>query len=146
MGFMVKINLKKREKDRLAVFVRKGNKSARSLTRARILLLVDQGKKDVEIQNLLAVGRSTIWRVRNNYFNKGIEYALTERDRPGQPKKYDKKQKVEIIAKACTTPPEGRKRWTVRLLAEEMSTQEGFSTINRETIRLTLKKTTRNHG
>jgi putative transposase len=143
---MVKIKLKKREIDYLSAFVRKGSKSARMLTRARILLLISKGKKDVEVKELLIVGRSTIWRVRNNYLNKGIEYALTERDRPGQPKKYDKKQKVEIIAKACTTPPEGRKRWTVRLLAEEMSTQEGFRTINRETIRLTLKKTTRNHG
>ena len=53
---------------------------------------------------------------------------------------YDKKKKAEIIAKACTTPPNGRKRWTVRLLAEEMGTQEGFETINRETIRIILKK------
>lgn len=137
---MAKIKLQKREIDYLNAFVRKGNKKARAVTRARILLLAHKGKKDVEIQELLAVGRSTVWRVRNNYLNKGVEYALTERDRPGQPVKYNKKKKAEIIAKACTTPPEGRKRWTVRLLAEEMSKQEGFKTINRESIRLTLKK------
>lgn len=143
---MAKIKLKKREKDSLTIFVKKGSKSARSLTRARILLLADQGKKDVEIQNLLAVGRSTIWRVRNNYINKGVEYALTERDRPGQPTKYNEKEKAEIIAYACTYPPEGRARWTVRLLAEELRKKEKFSTINRETIRLTLKKVTPNLG
>jgi putative transposase len=86
------------------------------LTRGRILLLENKGKKDIEIQDLLVVGRSTIWRVKNNYLNKGIEYALTERDRPGQPAKYDKKKKAEIIAYACTDSPKGRKRWTVRLL------------------------------
>ncbi len=137
---MAKIKLQKREIDYLNAFVKKGNKKARALTRARILLLTNKGKKDVEIQELLTVGRSTVWRVKNNYLNKGVEYALTERGRPGQPVKYNQKKKTEIIAKACTTPPEGRKRWTVRLLAEEMSKEKGFRMINRESIRLTLKK------
>ena len=143
---MAKIKLKNKEIEYLNDFVKKGTKSARMLTRARTLLLEHKGIKDVEIQRLLSVGRSTIWRVRNNYLEKGIEYALTERERPGQPKKYDKKKNAEIIASACTTPPEGRKRWTIRLLAEELQKQNGFETINRETIRLVLKKATPNHG
>ena len=143
---MAKIKLKKREINYLNTFVSKGSKKARALTRARILLLANKGKKDVEIQELLAVGRSTIWRVKKNYLNKGVEYALTERDRPGQPVKYDQKKKAEIIAYACSNPPEGRNRWTVRLLAEEISKEEGFETINRESIRLILKKATPNHG
>ena len=143
---MVKIKLKKREIKYLNTFVSKGSKKARALTRARILLLANKGKKDVEIQELLAIGRSTIWRVKNNHLNKGVEYALTERDRPGQPIKYDKKKKAEIIAFACTTPPAGRKRWTVRLLAEEIGKQKNFETINRETIRVVLKKATLSHG
>ena len=143
---MAKIKLKKREIDYLNTFVKKGKARARTLTRARILLLIDKRKKDLEIQDLLSVGRSTIWRVRNNYHNHGLEYALTERDRSGQPVKYNQKKKIEIIAKACTTPPEGRKRWTVRLLTQEMSKQNGFKTINRETIRLTLKKVAPNLG
>jgi len=130
----------------LNTFVSKGSKKARALTRARVLLLSNKGKNDVEIQDLLIVGRSTIWRVKNNYLNKGVEYALTERDRPGQPVTYDKKKKAEIIAYACTNPPEGRKRWTVRLLAEKLCKKEGFETINRESIRLVLKKTTPNRG
>lgn len=143
---MAKIKLKKREINYLNAFVKKGRKKARELTRARILLLADKGKKDVEIQELLAVGRSTVWRVRNNYLNKCVEYALTERDRPGQPVKYDKKKKAEIIAYACTKPPEGRKRWSVRLLAEEVGKQKGFETVNRESIRLILKKAIQNPG
>ncbi len=143
---MIKIKLKKKEINYLNAFVRKGKEKARTLTRARILLLINKWKKDAEIQDLLSVGRSTIWRVKNNYLDKGLEYALTERDRSGQPVKYNLKKKTEIIAKSCTTPPEGRQRWTVRLLAEEMSKQEGFKTINRESIRLTLKKATPSPG
>lgn len=143
---MAKINLKKKEIEYLNVFVKQGNKNARAITRARILLLTHKKEKDIDIQNILSVGRSTVWRVKNNYLHKSLEYALTERDRSGQPPKYDYKKKTEIIAKACTTPPEGRKRWTVRLLTEEMSKQQGFKTINRESIRLTLKKATLNLG
>ena len=143
---MVKINLKKREINYLNAFVKQGNKSARAITRARILLLSQKKEKDVDIQKLLSVGRSTVWRVKNNYLSKGIDYALMERERPGQPLKYDNKHKVEIIAHACTTPPKGRKRWSVRLLAEELKKNKNFKTINRETIRLVLKKTTPNLG
>lgn len=143
---MTKIKLKKTEKDYLNAFVKKGIKNARAVTRARVLLLANKGEKDVRIQKLLTVGRSTVWRVRNNYLNKGVEYALMERERPGQPVKYDKKKKVEIIAYACTNPPEGRKRWTIRLLAEEIRKQEGFETVNRESVRIILKKATPSHG
>jgi len=143
---MAKIKLKKKEINYLNALVRKGKEKARTLTRARVLLLINKRKKDVEIHDLLSVGRTTIWRVRNNYLDKDLEYALTERDRSGQPIKYTPKKKVEIIAKACTTPPAGRKRWTVRLLAKEMSKQEDFKTINRESIRLTLKKAIPSHG
>ena len=143
---MAKIKLKKDELRYLNDFVKKGSKSARAVTRARILLLSHNGKRDVEIQELLAIGRSTIWRVKNNYFDKDVEYALTERERPGQPAIYNDKKKAEIIAYACTTPPSGRKRWSIRLLAEELSKKRGFETINRESIRLTLKKATQSHG
>jgi len=143
---MKKIDLKKEDISYLNTFLKKGDNKARALTRARILLLLHKKMKDVEIQDILGNGRSTIWRVKNNYIDKGIEYALTERDRPGQPMKYDNKKKVEIIAFTCTKPPKGRKRWTVRLIAEKMKKQKGFETINRESIRLILKKTIPNHG
>lgn len=143
---MKSINLKKGEVDYLNCFVKKGNKSARALTKARILLLMNKQKKGKEIQDMLDVGRSTIWRVRRDYLGNGVDYALTERERSGQPKKYDNKKRVEIIAYACTNPPNGRKRWSIRLLTEELKKKKGFKTINRETIRLVLKKTTQSHG
>lgn len=143
---MVKLNLKKREIEYLNAFIKQGKKNARALTRARILLLAQKKEKDVDIEQILGVGRSTIWRVKNNYINKGINYALTERERPGQPAKYKIKEKAEIIAYACTTPPKGRKRWSVHLLAEELKKKKNFTTINRESIRLVLKKATPNLG
>lgn len=143
---MVKINLKKREINFLNAFIKQGKKNARSLTRARILLLAHKKERDVNIQTLLNVGRSTVWRVKNNYLDKGLDYALTERERTGQPLKYKTKHRAEIIAYACTTPPKGRKRWSVRLLAEELKKKKDFTTINRESIRLILKKATPNLG
>lgn len=143
---MIKLNLNKREIKYLNTFVKRGNKNARALTRARILLLAQKKEKDVNIEQILDVGRSTVWRVKTNYLNKGIDYALTERERPGQPPKYKTKHKAEIIAYACTTPPQGRKRWSVRLLAEELRKKKGFTTINRESIRVILKKVTPNLG
>lgn len=143
---MKNIKLKKKEKSYLENFVKKGSKSARALTRARILLFSNNKKTDTEITNLLGIGRTTVWRIKENYKNKGINSALTEKYRSGQPRKYEEKQRTEIVAYACTNPPEGRKRWTVRLLAEELCKQKGFETINRETIRLVLKKTKLNLG
>jgi putative transposase len=67
--------------------------------------------------------------------------AIKEEARPGQPIKYNERQKAEIVATACTKAPEGRSRWTLKLLEKELKKREGMGTINRETIRLTLKKT-----
>ena len=65
---------------------------------------------------------------------------MTEKPRPGQPKKYTERHETKIIAQACTKSPDGRKRWSLTLLTEEMRKKEGFETINRESIRLILKK------
>ena len=137
---MTNIKLKKKELKFLTNFIKKGKKNARSLTRARILLLANQGKGDTEIAKTLDVGRSTAFRIRNRYLEEGLQSALVDKPRTGQPEKYSEKQKAEIIAQACTQPPEGRKRWSLVLLCEELRKKEGFKTINRETIRLILNK------
>jgi transposase len=65
---------------------------------------------------------------------------LVDKPRSGQPEKYSERHVAEIIAQACTKPPEGRKRWSLSLLREELRKRQGFETINKETIRLLLKK------
>ena len=137
---MLNINLKNNEEKFLTNFIRKGKKNARSLTRARILLLANQGKGDTEISKTLGIGISTALRIRKRYLEEGLRSALVDKPRSGQPRKYNERHAAEIIALACTKPPEGRKRWSLALLCEELRKKEGFETINKQTIRLILKK------
>ncbi len=143
---MVRTKLKEDELKFLRDFVKKGQKRARELTRARILLLSNQEKGDTEIAQILDVGRNTVWRTKKRYCEEGLQSALTEKPRSGQPKKYTKRHEAEIIALACTKSPDGRKRWALVLLTEELKKKEGFETINRESVRLILKKRNLNHG
>ena len=127
-------------------FVNKGHKNAREITRARILLLANQQKRDTEIARTLCIDRSTALRIRKKYFKEGLKSTLVDKPRSGQPGKYTERHATEIIAQACTKPPAGRKRWTLVLLTEELRKKEGFETINKESIRLILKKAKLNPG
>ena len=108
--------------------------------------LANLQKGDTEIAEILEVGRNTVWRTKKRYREECLQSALREKPRPGQPQKYTERHKAEIIAQACTKSPDGRKRWSLTLLTEEMRKREGFETINRESIRLILKKAKQNHG
>jgi|SRR3989338_6439526 len=143
---MKKLKLKRSEIKFLKKFTRTGEKKARMISRANILLLLHKNESGPSIAKKLNVDADTVYSTKRKYLQNGLEFALIEKPRSGQPKKYDEKNRVEIVAFACTKAPEGRKRWTVRLLAEELRKQKGFETINRETIRLMLKKTKLNLG
>ena len=143
---MIKIKLEDDELKFLQDFVNKGQKNAREITRARILLLANQQKGDTEIARTLWIDRSTAWRIRKKYFKEGLKSTLVDKPRSGQPEKYTERHATEIIAQACTKPPAGRKRWTLVLLTEELRKKEGFETINKESIRLILKKAKLNPG
>ncbi len=137
---MNRIKLTKKDVEYLADFVKRGRKSARELTRARILLLIHDKKTEMEIKETLRISRATVSNTKKRYREEGLQSALTEKPRSGQPRKYTDVQEAEIIAMACTNPPKGRKRWTIRLLTDRMKRRKAFETINRETIRLILKK------
>lgn len=143
---MIKIKLKKEEREFLRQFVKKGTKKARAIARANVLLLADEGHSNEEISNATGVHRQSIWRTKKRYLEEGLNSALEEKPRSGQPKKYLGEQEAEIIAMACTDPPRGRKRWTIRLLTSELKKRKGFKTINRESVRLILKKRKLNLG
>jgi putative transposase len=143
---MIKIKLEEEELQYLRNFVKKGNRDARELTRARILLLSNKNRSDGDIVEILDVGRNTVGRVKKRYVEEGLQSALEDKPRIGQPVKYTEKHIMEIIAQACTTPPEGRKKWTLVLLSEELKKREEFKTINKESIRLILKKAKLNLG
>lgn len=140
------VKLKLAEIDYLRSFKKSGKRSQREYDRANILLLLHKGKKDTEIEDFLEVDRTTIWRTRKRFIEEGLSMALEEKPRSGQPRKYGQNQEAEIIALACSDAPEGRARWTLELLTETLGKKEGLETINRETIRLILKKTNVNLG
>lgn len=140
---MTKIAFKLKPKDRefLINLTKTGNRNSREFERAYILLALDKGKKHEEITEFYNVSRITIWRVKSKYLKSGVQEAIKDEPRPGQPIKYSETEQAEIIAMACSNAPEGRARWTLRLLEKTLKKQNGMSTINRETIRLMLKKT-----
>ncbi len=143
---MNKIKLTEKEVAYLNDFLKKGRKSARELTRAHILLFVHERKTEMEIKEILRISRATVSNTKKRYREEGLQNALKEKPRSGQPRKYSEKQEAEIIATACTMPPKGREKWSVRLLTERMKRRSGFETINRETVRLVLKKAKQNLG
>jgi transposase len=136
----IAVKLKIWEIEFLKAFKSSGKRSEREYDRANILLLLDKGKLDAEIVDFLGVERTTVWRTRKRYLEEGLEKALQEKERSGQPKKYGVKQEAEIIALACSDPPQGRARWSLELLTEKLSHQKGLKSINRESVRLILKK------
>lgn len=135
------IKLKNAELKFLLTHTKSGNRNSKEFERSYILLALHKGKKYTEIEDFYNVSRITIWRVKRKYEKQGLQEAIKDEVRPGQPIKYKEKQKAEIVATACTKAPEGRARWTLKLLEKELKKRDGLGTINRETIRLTLKKT-----
>ena len=137
---MIKIKLKPDEREMLEQFVKTGTKKARAIARARILLFVDRNYNNKDITKFTGVHRQGIWNIKKRYQEGGLESVLNEKYRPGQPRKYSPKHEAEIIAIACTDPPKGRNKWTIRLITERMKQRKNFETLNRETVRLILKK------
>ncbi len=140
------IKLTKKEIKFLQEFKSSKDRSLREFNRANILLLLHDGKKESDIADFLGIERTTIWRTKQKYLKLGLEKSLEEKERSGQPPKYSEHQKAEVIATACSQAPEGNSRWTLSLLTSELKNKKGMSSINRETIRLILKKTNVNHG
>jgi putative transposase len=132
--------LKKSELTYLTCYKKGGGISLRQYNRINILLLLHKGKKAREIEEFLGVDRNTVGRTKKKYLEHGINKALEEEDRPGQPSKYSTDQQAELTAMACGPCPQGRRRWTVRLLTAALKEKPGFETINRESVRLALKK------
>ena len=138
--------LKTKDKNYLKSFIKSGKQNVKEIEHSYILLALDKKKASSEITDFYFVGRTTIWRIKNKYVEYGLEAAIKDAPRPGQPIKYDEKGEAEIVALACTKAPTGRARWTLKLMETELRNRNGMETINRETIRLTLKKRNVNLG
>lgn len=140
------LRLSKRERELVQGFRSKGEHMAREFNRAHILAALDRKIPESQIMEVLGVGRTAIWRTRAAYLEGGLEHALHDLERPGQPKRYRAPEEAQVAALACSSPPEGAKRWTIGLLTEAARRHPNMHKISRESIRRLLKKTSSNRG
>jgi putative transposase len=104
----------------LKSLISKGKCSARLFKRAMALLQLDQGKSISAIAEALNVSLPTVSIWRDRYLSGGLKAALDEKPRSGRPSIIDGKSRAKITALACSTPPKGHARWTLRLLADKV--------------------------
>lgn len=124
--------------------VTKGKESARKLNRARALQFSHQGYKPQQVSELLGISVPTVYNLRKRYREGGLQPAIGEKNRPGQPRKVTPQVEAEITAIACSEAPDGSVRWTVGLINERLIKLDIH--IHDESVRLTLKKVSSNRG
>ncbi len=115
-----RVELSQAERGELTALLSGGKYAARKLKRAQILLAADAGASDEDIATSVGVGGSTVYRTKRRFAAANLEAALSEEPRPGASRKLSGKEEALLVATACSTPPEGRARWTLELLADEL--------------------------
>lgn len=143
------VKLTKAEREALEKFVGHGRKSARAITRARILLLSDEGRKDRELTGILGVSRGTVHNVRKKYHQQAHAHILDllqEEPRSGRPIKLDSRVEAKVTMIACSAPPTGCVRWTLHMIADKLVKLEVLDSISHESVRRLLKKTPLSRG
>jgi transposase len=148
-----KVRLDFGQRKRLEEIARNGRSPARKILRARILLMADEDHPegrwhDKQIVKALGVHRNTVGRVRKRFVLEGEEPTLRrkERERPPVEPKLDGKAEAVLVAICCSSPPKGRTQWTLSLLTSELTRRGVVTSICRETVRKTLKKTNLSPG
>ena len=136
-----RVSLTDEERARLGALTRRGTASVRMVRRAQTLLLASEERPDEAIASALQIGTTTVERTRRRFVEEGLEAALRERPRPGARPKLGAKEQAFVVALACTTPPEGRARWTMQLLADRVVELQLVPDITDEAIRRLLKRT-----
>ena len=125
----------------LQAFVRTGTRSARAMTRARILLLSATHQPIASIASTLDVCPATVQNVRGRYRHGGLAAALYDQPRSGQPRKVTPREEASFTTIACSTPPDGQVRWTLRLVTDRLVELYGVD-LSSEAVRQVLKKVT----
>jgi transposase len=147
------VTLTAEERQSLHAWISAGKASALKMAHARILIKADQAEggpawADERIAEALEVGLSTIARVRQRFVEVGLEAALTRKpqDRPSRPRTLDGRAEARLIAVACSAAPNGRREWTMQLLADRLVELEVVDAVSDETVRRCLKKTRSSRG
>ena len=144
------VRLSATERSNLTALVKTGKAAAYRRTHAQVLLKTDRGEHgpawtDDEIAEAVEVHRNTVANIRKRFIEDGLEAALNRKKLPPRLRKLDGAQEARLLAVACGSPPKGRARWTLRLLASRLVELEITDTISYETVRQTLKKTRSSH-
>jgi len=133
------VRLSKQEQQELRRLLHSGLQPVRTVLRALALRQLAQGQTVRQVAKNLALTPKTVWLTSQRYRQGGLERALYERPRPGKAALLDARQRQRIVALACGPPPEGRSRWSVRLLTEEVVKRKLVPRVGRETIRVLLE-------
>ena len=138
MNVRYRVELSQAERAELTTLLSRGKHAARKLKRAQILVAADAGASDDEIARAVAVGGSTVYRTKRRFVEGNLERALSEDPRPGADRKLTGKEEALLVATACASPPEGRARWTLNLLADAIVKLTDHQSLSRETVRRRL--------
>ena len=147
MARKYRVTLSAAERDELTALLGKGKVSARKLAHARVLLQVDEstteaGSTDEQAAQALNLSRRTVERVRERFVEQGLAAALLPKPSTRRYERaFDGAQEAQLIALACSAPPAGKSRWTLRLLAEQAVEWKIVDAVSHESVRQTLKKT-----
>jgi transposase len=145
----IRLKLSEPDEQFLKQYVSQGQKNAREMNRARILLLANDGLKIKEIEQVLGVSSATICNVRNNYNQQAHAHILEviqDKARSGRPLKLDSRVEAKVSMIACSQPPVGAARWTLHLIADKLVKLEVVESISHESVRQLLKKTNSSPG
>jgi transposase len=127
-------------------FINTGKRSARAIKRAQILLHSHAGKTPAQICEVVSTSVATVYLTRQHYRQEGVQAAIQEKPRPGQPRRLSSEQEAALTVLACSDAPDGRAQWSVRLLADKAVEISIVERIGRETIRRFLKKMRSSRG
>lgn len=147
MAKKYRVTLSAAERDELTALIRKGKAAARKLAHARVLLQVDEsasgsGTTDEQTAQALNLSTRTVERVRERFVEQGLAAALLPKPSTRRYERaFDGAQEARLIALACSAPPEGKSRWTLRLLAEQAVEWKIVDAVSHESVRQALKKT-----
>jgi transposase len=135
----VHVELRRQDRRQVTEALSKGQESARVLRRASILRQLDGGQRVAQVAANAGVAPKTVRAIARRYEEEGLDSALYEKPRPGQARVLNAGQKQRIVAMVCGPPPQGRARWSVRLIAEEAAKRKLGPPVSRETIRILLE-------
>ena len=140
------VQLSAEDRDQLERLIRSGQRSARVINRARILLKTDEGWSASQVAAALDTSPRTVFRTKRRYAEEGLDGVLHDHPQANRFRKLDDKAEAHLIALACSDAPEGRDHWTLQLLADRMVELGLVASLTYETVRLKLKKTSSSPG